>query len=68
MEAAMNKFFGLILAASLSLPAAAQAATCWRMGQSVQCDNGLSGWQMGGTTHYSNGAQCYTMGKTRHCN
>ena len=64
----MNRFFVLILAASLLLPAAAEAATCWRMGQSVHCDNGVSAWQMGGTTHYSNGRQCYTMGQTRHCN
>jgi hypothetical protein len=67
-ETAMNKFFVLVLAASVLLPAAAEAGACWRMGQSVQCDNGVSGWQMGGTTHYSNGRQCYTMGQTRYCN
>jgi hypothetical protein len=68
METAMSKFFVLTLVAALSLPAAAQAGTCWRMGQSVHCDNGVSGWQTGSTTHYSTGQQCYTMGKTRHCN
>jgi len=64
----MSKFFVLTLVAALSLPAAAQAGTCWRMGQSVHCDNGVSSWQTGSTTHYSTGQQCYTMGKTRHCN
>lgn len=64
----MNKFFILALVAALSLPAAAQARSCWRVGQSIQCDNGLTGWQIGGTTHYSNSRQCYTMGQTRYCN